>query len=449
MATIEEYLRRNAESAPAKEAIRRGGETMTYGQLWETARRMGDEMGNLGGHAVAFRATCEIETIARYFAIHMAGGVAVPLDKAMPDGPYAEIRSRIAATPPPDGVADILFTTGTTGRSKGVMISHDTIVANAENLIDAQGFTEDVEFVANGPLNHIGSLSKIYPTIYVGGTVVLVDGMRDLASFFAAIETAKGDKVATFLVPANIRMLLTLGKAKLESLGGRIDFIETGAAPMSQADMEALCAALPTTRLYNTYASTETGIISTFNFNAGECIAGCLGRPMRHSGLRIGSDGHVECTGRTLMAGYYCDTELTRATLSDGVIRTNDIGAMDEKGRLRLTGRDDDLINTGGFKVNPTEVEDAAMGLAHVRDCICVAAESRVLGTVLKLIVVTDGEALDKRALAAELGRRLEPYKVPTMYEKADTIERTFNGKLNRKAYRGQGRTNTDSGRSK
>lgn len=436
MATIEDYLRRNAEAAPGKEAIRKGARSVTYGELWDMARRMGDEMGDIGGRAVAFRATCEIETVARYFAIHMAGGVAVPLDKAMPEELFGGISARLAATPPPEGVADILFTTGTTGRQKGVMIGHGTIVANAENLVEAQGYASDVEFVVNGPLNHIGSLSKIYPTIYVGGTVVLVDGMRDLGAFFRAIETAKGERVATFLVPASIRMLLALGRKKLESLGGRIDFIETGAAPMAQADMETLCATLPTARLYNTYASTETGIISTYDFGRGECIAGCLGKPMRHSRMRIGSDGHVECWGRTLMAGYYGDAELTRATMRDGVIRTNDMGTIDEEGRLRLTGRDDDVINTGGFKVNPTEVEDAAMGLAHVRDCVCVAAESKMAGTVLKLIVVTDGAELDKRALAAELGRRLEPHKVPTVYERAESVRRTYNGKLDRKAYR-------------
>ncbi|MGN0029198.1 MAG: class I adenylate-forming enzyme family protein [Marinilabiliaceae bacterium] len=436
MATIEDYLRLHAERTPDKEAIRKDGRAVTYGELWAMARRAADALGDARGRAVAFRATCETETVARYLGIHMAGATAVPLDKGMPEELYEELCARLAATPPPEGVADILFTTGTTGRQKGVMIGPDTIVANAENLVEAQGYAGDVEFVVNGPLNHIGSLSKIPPTIYAGGTVTLVDGMRDMGAFFTAIETAKREKVATFLVPASIRMLLALGRKKLAGLAGRLDFIETGAAPMSQADMETLRATLPTTRLYNTYASTETGIIATHDFGGGECIAGCLGRPMRHSGLRIGADGHVECWGRTLMAGYYGDAELTRATLRDGVIRTNDMGTIDEEGRLRLTGRDDDVINTGGFKVNPTEVEDAAMGAEHVRDCICVAAESKMTGTVLKLIVVTDGTELDKRSLAAELGRKLEPHKVPTVYERAESVKRTFNGKLDRKAYR-------------
>lgn len=433
---IEDHLRRNAELTPGKEAIRMGGHAITYGELWRLVGQTARALEGSRGRAVAFRATSDIATVVRYFAIHVAGAVAVPLDKAMPGLPMAEFEHQLAETPPPRGVADILFTTGTTGRQKGVMISHEALEADAENLIDAQGFTEDVEFIVCGPLNHIGSLSKIHPTVSVGGTIVLLDGMRDLPAFFSAVESARGRSVATFLVPANLRMLLTLGRQRLASLAGKMEFIETGAAPMSQSDMETLCATLPSTRLYNTYASTETGIISTFDYNAGECLPGCLGAPMRHSRVDIDADGHIVCSGKTLMAGYYADPELTGTVLKDGTLRTNDIGSFDDKGRLRLSGRDDDVINIGGFKVAPTEVENAAMAVDYVRDCICVAADSRLVGKTLKLIVVTDGRDLDPRALAAELGRRLEAHKVPTAYERASSIRRTFNGKLDRKAYR-------------
>lgn len=433
---IETYLRVNAERTPDKEAIRCGTQSVTYGELWKLATRKAREMEGMRGCAIPFRATSSIDTIVLYFAIHLAEAVAVPLDKALPEALMADMSARLASAPPPYGVGDILFTTGTTGKSKGVMIGHGAIIADAENLIDAQGFAEDVEFIVNGPLNHIGSLSKIHPTIYVGGTIVIVDGMRDIASFFNAIEASRGGKVATFLVPANIRILLALGRKKLESLSSRLDFIETGAAPMAQADMEALCAALPTTRLYNTYASTETGIISTFDYNAGECIAGCLGKPMKHSNIAISPDGHVVCSGDTLMTGYYGDPELTSATLVNGTIRTNDIGRLDDKGRLHLSGRDDDVINTGGFKVNPVEVENAAMAIGGVKDCICVAAENKLLGKTLKLIVVAEGNGIDKQKIAAKLAEKLEPHKVPTIIEQADLIKRTFNGKLDRKAYR-------------
>lgn len=436
MTTFEDILRRSALRTPGKVAIGTSHYFISYAELWKEVCNMACELGDVRGKAIAFRATPEVDTLVRYFALHIHGATAVLLDKDMPEAAEAELKQRLAATPPPPGVADILFTTGTTGQAKGVMISHDAIIANAENLIDAQGYTQETEFIVNGPLNHIGSLSKIFPTLYVGGTVEIIDGMRDLNAFFKIIERSLTNKVATFLVPANIRILLALGRQKLESLANKIDFIETGAAPLAQSDMEKLCATLPQTRLFNTYASTETGIIATFNFNAGECLAGCLGTPMTHSQLSITPDGRVRCSGPTLMTGYYDDPALTASILQDNAIVTNDLAYLDEQGRLRLTGRDDDVINIDGFKVNPAEVEEAAMSVACVKDCICVADATK-LGNRLKLIVVPNGPAPDfKTEIASALRLRLEPHKVPTAYEAADKIKRTFNGKLDRKAYR-------------
>ena len=122
--------------------------------------------------------------------------------------------------------------------------------------------------------------------------------------------------------------------------------------------------------------------------------------------------------------------------MSGGSIKTSDMGCFDAQGRLRLSGRSDDVINIGGFKVSPSEVEDAAMRTEWVRDCICVECEHKILGKTLKLIVVTDGRDIDVRALAAAMGERLEAHKVPTTFEQAESIKRTFNGKLDRKAYK-------------
>jgi len=114
----------------------------------------------------------------------------------------------------------------------------------------------------------------------------VVDGMKDLNRFFAAFDYP-AEKTATFLVPASIRMLIQFSSDQLAKLADKMDFIETGAAAIAQADMEKLCELLPKTRLYNTYASTETGIIATYNYNDGRCLEGCLGRPMSHSRVTI------------------------------------------------------------------------------------------------------------------------------------------------------------------
>lgn len=440
---LEDYLKNDAEKYADKVAVRCGTQQLTYLQLWHAVveratclRKNQTVKGCAVGQLMPFRASQTIDFLIDYFAIHLSGNVAMPLERGISDELLAQYEQLAVNVVPPMGTADVLFTTGTTGKSKGVVISHATIVADAENLIEAQGYHHDLTFIICGPLNHIGSLSKIYPIILVGGSLVILEGMKDLESFFRSMDETDG-KVATFLVPSSISMLLALAEKQLRSHADQIELIETGAAPMTQTCMQRLCEVLPHTKLYNTYASTETGIIATFNYNQGECLAGCLGKPMRHSQVTISEEGHVVCSGKTLMSGYLNEPELTRSVLRGGKVYTADLGRIDEHGRLRLTGRDDDIINVGGYKVNPIEVEEAAMALRMVDDCICVTFEHPVLGKALKLLYVNrNNDAFNLRQFAKSLQQKLESYKVPQRYEKVETIERTYNGKLNRKFYR-------------
>ncbi len=464
MNTLEDYIAHHAVHQPDKLAIVCGSDRCTYADL---NARIEARAGQIptppsAPFPVPLRATPTIDFLVTYFALHRLGLVAAPLERDMPDDTFRQVSDFMAANTCPTGTADVLYTTGTTGRSKGVMISHRTILADAENLIAGQGFSPDLTFVVNGPLNHIGSLSKVYPVMLLGATLIIVDGLKDLDAFFSAFTSPVSPKVpeateatvapeapvphkfATFLVPASIRILLQLAPDRLAALADRIDFIETGAAAMAQADMEALCRLLPHSRLYNTYASTETGIICTHNFNAATVpdaspaapTPGCLGRPMPHSRVFITPDGLIACVGDTLMTGYLGDPDRTATVLRDGVLYTADAGTIDEEGRLHLQGRKDDVINVGGFKVAPTEVEDAAMAFETVSDCICIAVDHKITGKALKLLVALKPSAtLNKRALALHLKSRLEAYKVPMLYEQVDSIHRTFNGKLDRKHY--------------
>ena len=123
--------------------------------------------------------------------------------------------------------------------------------------------------------------------------------------------------------------------------------------------------------------------------------------------------------------------------LRDGKIYGSDLGYIDDDGLIHLKGRQGDVINVGGYKVDPSEVEGAVASHPSVRDSICIADAHPAIGTVLKLLVVlADGAELDKRALALHIKSKLEPYKVPTYYESVESIKRTYNGKLDRKFYK-------------
>ena len=444
MKTLEDYLEQDAALYPDKLAVICGDEQCTYAELWQRVTNRIAELTaksqklTAKSQIVCLRALPTIDYLVDYFALHRVGYVVAPLEKDMPEDTFKEIERQLCQHTVPEGSADILYTTGTTGKSKGVIVSHPTIIADAENLIAGQGFSRDLLFIINGPLNHLGSLSKIFPVVMLGATLYILDGMRDLNAFFQALDYP-APKIATFFVPATTRMLLQFGAERLAHYADKLDFIESGAAPLAHADMLRLCELLPHTRLYNTYASTETGIIATYNFNDGRCLQGCLGRPMPHSRIVITSEGLIACQGDTLMSGYVNDPELTASVLRDATLFTSDIGHLDEEGMLRLEGRQGDVINVGGYKVAPTEVEDAALSLPEVKDCICIAVSHPVMGQALKLLVVlAEGHPLNKRQIALALKDRLETYKVPLLYEQVEKIQRTYNGKIDRKFYKDQ-----------
>ncbi len=439
LASLEHYLQYHAQHQPDKVAVVVDDHETTYGQLWQMVEERAAAIKSTGlqkGAVVAFRTTQTLDFLVEYHAIHWAGGVALPLERDMPEGRFCEVVKRYEDFTAPDDVADILFTTGTTGDSKGVMVSNRAIIADAENLIDRIGFTPELTFIICGPLNHIGSLSKIFPVVVQGATLYILEGVKDLGKLFHAMDYPC-PKVATFMVPATVRILLQLAKKQLASYADKIDFIESGGAPLPPSDMQELCATLPKSRLYNTYASTETGIVCSYNYNDGICLPGCLGNHMKNSEAFITPEGRVACKGETLMTGYANDPERTNEILRDGIVYMADNGEIDAEGRLFLQGRNDDVINIGGYKVTPTEVEDAALSFDGVKDCICISASVPAMGTVLKLLYVAkDGMAIDKRSLAKHIAGQIEAYKVPMRYEQVDSIARTYNGKLNRKYYR-------------
>lgn len=427
-----DYLQQNALRYPEKTAVVSDGDSYSYARLWQMVQQKASTLP--ARQVIAFRTSQTVDFMVTYLAIHLAGSVAAPLEKGMPEGLYSEVSDRLAACPVSVDAADVLYTTGTTGRSKGVLISHEAMIADAENLIAGQGFTHELTFVVHGPLNHIGSLSKTWPVIILGATLHILDGLKDAGAFFDAFR--QEGHYATFFVPANIRYLLAFDAKRFAALADRLDFVESGGAPLSHADMLHLCELLPRTRLYNTYASTETGIIATYNYNDGRCLVGCLGRPMPHSKVMITPEGKIACQGDTLMSGYLGDEQLTAGVLSNGTVYMSDYGCIDDEGMLHILGRENDVINVGGYKVPPTEVEDAAMEFPGVTDCICIAADHPVMGMALKLLVVMKPDTpFDKRSLARHLAARLEPYKVPIHYEQVASVARTYNGKLDRKYY--------------
>lgn len=439
-------LTRNAELYGQKPAVTCHGEMLTYAQLLNCvqaeAQRLRNEEGVVPGQLYQFVASQDIAYLVRFLALHVVGAICVPVDTLLDLPDYHN-----------PAISDILFTTGSTSKPKGVLLSFEAVMADAENLIEAHQYQHDLTFIICGPIHHFGPWSKVLPTLMTGGTLCLLDGLKDLEALFEALGSAP--RTATFLVPSAIRMLMQLSSDRLRELADHIDFIETGAAPIATSDMAQLRQLLPHTRLYNTYASTETGVVCTYPFHlpqplqtpetsetpeppitaeTGEAhlpLAGCVGPTMKHARIRLDEEGHIIVRGPMIMSGYLHDPQ----PLDE--IHTSDIGRIDEQGYLFITGRDSDFINVGGLKVAPAEVEDAAMAMPGIADCICVPVPHPMMGQIPRLLVVMQpGVAFDKKALILHLKSCLEPYKIPLQYEVVSEVKKTFNGKKDRKAYK-------------
>ena len=427
-------LRRNAERYADRPAVICQGQALTHAALLSAvqaeARRLSCDEHVRPGMLYQFVATQDIAYLVRFLALHVVGAICVPVDALMPLPDYNNT-----------AVSDILFTTGSTSQPKGVLLSFDAVMADAENLIEAHRYSSDLTFVICGPIHHFGSWSKVLPTLVAGGTLLLLPGLKDVEALFDALQSAP--RTATFLVPSAIRMIMQLNSQRLHSLARHIDFIETGAAPMAACDMEALRQLLPYTRLYNTYASTETGVVCTYPFHlpsaepdspagrlSDHCLEGCAGPTMRHAHLRLDESGRICVSGRMIMTGY-----LGIDAPPPTEVQTSDIGRLDERGYLSIVGRISDFINVGGLKVAPAEVEAVAMAIPMVRDCVCIPHPHPMMGQVPELLVVCDEGQYDRKAIIQYLRQHLDAFKVPLFYREVEAIRKTFNGKIDRRSY--------------
>lgn len=487
MKSVIEYVSHYAAETPDKAAVVTAERQLTYRQLFQLVRGYAQYLKNEGvkkGNIVVARASQNIDYVVLYLSVHLTGGVIAAMEKSLsqnaiinvarklgahvvigekvPENDYDALyldRDRVLenaeATVPGEGdcfpegsdSADILFTTGTTGSSKGVELSHRALVATAENLIYGCEYKKDTVMIGPGPLNHANAIRKLFTTLVNGSTIYILNGMTNLKAFYTALEYQDHD-MACCLPPAAIRTIFVLTKDRLGQYAERIDFIESATSPLPEPDKLRLCELLPHTRLYNNYGSSESASVCMYDYNRYPGKVGCIGRAMPNSKILIVDDdrkviqssrehmGLIACMGDVNMKGYVNEPMLTKEVLRDGVLYTNDIGYMDEEGFIYVSGRKGDVINVGGLKVAPTEVEAAALAIDNVEDCICIPVDDRISGKALKLLVVCEEEEkFDPRQIQKDLSLKLEAYKVPRFIEKTDKVERTYNGKLNRKAY--------------
>ena len=456
---------------------------VTYKEYADKIKKYAQCFTNAGlksGDAVVVEAWQTIDYLATELALQLMGGVFVPVEhncavdkirsfadradaKAVIVCKENEFTTKIAYTydalnadsenaelyipdkmPELSDVSEILFSTGTTGKEKGIVLTHQNDVALAENVIYGVEMEEDNIEMIPSPMNHSHGLRRYYANMYKGATVVLLGSVMNIRRFVYNLDTFNVNSMD--LVPTALSVVLKLTKDKLSEYKEKLRYIQFGAAPMMAADQERICELLPNTRLYNFYGSTESGCICIYDFNRKDDKAHCIGKPAYNAEIFIVDDnrnviesnenntGLLASRGGMNMLGYWKDEEETNKVLADGIVYTNDVAYFDKDGDIILLGRKGDVINVGGNKVSPEEIENTAKMMEGIADCGVIPVEDPYKGNVPKLIVqMENGCEFDPKAIRSFIAGKLEPYKVPVYIEQIDLIPRSYNGKLLRK----------------
>ena len=472
-----------AEKQPDKLCLADDGGSVTYSQYAEKILKFASyfKAQNIKkGSRVVVEASQSIDYLAIQLALQIMGIVFVPverncaLDKIQdfifrskafavitnrPGGYIVDLnltRAQVAEEaaeyekyipaelPCKDEVCEILFSTGTTGKEKGIIITNKNNVALAENVMYGVEMQEDNVEMIPSPMNHSHGLRRYYANMYKGASVVLLGSVMDIRRFFGNIDNYGVNSMD--LVPSALTVVLKLSKDKLAEYADKLRYIQYGSAPLMQQDVEKVCALLPNTRMYNFYGSTESGCTCIYDFNRKEAKEKCIGKPTHNTTVIMVDEqrreivsspdntGSIATKGAMNMTAYWQDKEETKRAMADGIIYSNDMGYIDDDGDIILMGRKGDVINVGGNKVSPDEIENAAKKMTGIVDCGCVGVEDSAKGQIPKLFVqMAPGADFDSKAIRSFLMASLEPYKVPVYIEQIATIPRTFNGKLMRK----------------
>ena len=345
-----------------------------------------------------------------------------------------------------DDLAAILYTSGTTGRSKGAMISHRNLASNAAALHRAWGFRPGDVLVHMLPLFHVHGLFVACHCVLMNGTAMRFhprfDARRAIADF-ASSTVFMG--VPTFYT----RLLADPGLTPEACAGMRL-FV-SGSAPLLAQTHEEF-SRRSGHRILERYGMTETGML-TSNPLEGERRPGSVGPPLPGTEVRIVDDadkpvapgevGHVQVRGDNVFSGYWGMPERNQEEFADGWFRTGDMGSLSFDGYLTIVGRSKDLIISGGYNVYPKEVELALDELPGVRESAVVGVPHPDFGEAVTAVVVPSLPELppSESDILDALKRRLANFKVPKRVHVVEELPRNAMGKVQKNVLRDRYKT--------
>ena len=458
-----------------KSAIIINGENITYQELKDNIFRSASLLHGLGihrGDRIILSAHKEIEFIYLYFASHVLGVTNVIVDAESNEERlhyienkvkvsycfgykskhyksllfeqchieshdcYMNLESSISC----HDIAEILFTTGTTAAPKGVCLTYNNIFASANNINEFIGNTEtDIE-VLGLPICHSFGLGRIRCNLIKGATIVILGNFANVRLLFKTIEE---HHVTGFgVVPAAWAYIRKISGKRISKYANQIRYIEIGSAAMSLETKKEMLEIFPNTRICMHYGLTEASRNCFQEFHDLAHLES-IGKPVckmvdvkifNEAGQEVatGEKGEIGVKGNMVMARYLEDKDTDNSFFGD-YFRTGDCGYKNEEGYIYLLGREKELINVGGKKVSPMEIENAIISLG-VGDCVCVPIQDPegIMGELVKCYILKNSTSLTFEQIAEQLSKKIEHYKLPHTYEWIDSIPQTSSGKKQR-----------------
>ncbi|MFF0817211.1 long-chain fatty acid--CoA ligase [Rhodococcus sp. NPDC003318] len=345
----------------------------------------------------------------------------------------------------PDSLQRLMYTSGTTSRPKGVIISHENLIwKNLAHILEFS-LTADDNTLICGPLYHVGGMDLPgLATFHVGGRLSLLRKF-DAAGVTDAIETLRPTNV--WLAPSMMNALLQLPDISTRDTSS-IRFITGGGEKMPIPLLDRISEAFPGAWFADAYGLTET--VSGDTVNDAEHMrskVGSVGRPVAHVQVAVvdeegtpvasGELGEIVVRGPKVMAGYWRDEEATRKAIRNGWFHTGDIGRLDADGYLYIEDRKKDMIVSGGENIATPEVERVLYEHPDVVEAAVVGMPHERWGEVPRaFVVLRAGSTADSEALKEFCRTRLAKYKVPAEIECIESLPRTPSGKVLKRVLR-------------
>jgi malonyl-CoA/methylmalonyl-CoA synthetase len=452
---------------------------LTYGALRAEAARYANALAVLGvmpGDRVTVQIEKSIAGIALYLAVLKSGAVYQPLNTAYTDAEVdyfvADAEPRLIVTSPqrqmamreladrrgvaavvnlgscgdgslsdlsarmddrhethpcaPDELAGLLYTSGTTGRSKGAMITHGNLQSNAETLVDIWEISPNDVLLHVLPVFHVHGLFVALHTILLAGGELLWFDRFDPDSTIDALSRA----TVMMGVPTHYTRLLASPRLDAAACRNMRLFI-SGSAPLLD-ETHRRFRERTGHAILERYGMTETGMI-TSNPLGGERVPGTVGFALPGVSVRLGNGepGVLEVKGPNVFAGYWRMPEKTAEDFTDdGWFITGDVAAIDDEGRVRIVGRAKDVVISGGFNVYPKEVEDALDAVPGIVESAVFGVPHPDLGEAVVAAVKTGPDSPPEQEIIAALAGRLAKFKIPKRVMAEAELPRNAMGKV-------------------